>query len=323
MHSMWRRKNQEDSTNEINTESASNNFSIEHDKISLFLDELHNIQQQKTTTTPNTETNTVPKKKHHPRLRKNTHGKPVYLQDNGNQIATVIDEIHDIKNKLQAYTIQDTETQQIYQIPAIHFDHQTNGLIYIPSWYTKGKTLVDHLEFTDRINPVLKLLITDETTQPQDLHETFIKDDHELQQYLQQTQTTHKMLTTRLTLLQKERTTIKQYIFDLIEQRLIKDIPRKEFADNIQQHRQKATLLDLQITRCQNLIKQLNNTSLGLYLQKTQPTTQQPQPINNQTHEYNSLQKKYTQLKHQYQEIQEKYTHLKESIEKLLEKELL
>ena len=69
MHSMWRRKNQEDSTNEINTESPPNNFSIEHDKISLFLDELHNIQQQKTTTTPNTETNTIPKKKHHPHLK--------------------------------------------------------------------------------------------------------------------------------------------------------------------------------------------------------------------------------------------------------------
>ena len=152
----------------------------------------------------------------------------------------------------------------------------------------------------------------------QELYETFIQEDSELLHQLQKTSTTHKMLNTRLTLLKKERTSIKQHILDLVEQRLIKDIPRKQFAETIQTQRDKANLLDLQITRCTQLIQQLNHTSLGQYIQKT--TAQKPEDT---TTQQQIQQQKYQHLQNEYQELEDKHTRLKESIEKLLNKELL
>jgi len=318
MHSMWQRKNKKEPPASPDIEITSTDTK-EHDKISLFLDEIHTTDTPTPNTTPEPFEKYNQSKKPFHNLRKKPHGTPIYLQDNGNQIATVLEEIQDIKNKIHLLTIQDIETKNIYQIPATHFDQHSDGIIYIPTWYTKGKKIINHLQFNDRINPEFKLLINEETTNPQDLYETFIHNDPELQQQLHQTQTTHKILNTRLTLLKKERTTIKQHIFDLIEQRLIKDIPRKQFAETIQEHRNKATLLDLQITRCTQLLKQLNQTSLGQYIQKTKP----PEEEKNKTSDQIQLQQKYQQLQQNYQELKDKHTRLKDSIEKLLNKELI
>lgn len=319
MHSMWQRKNKKDTTTEKNSETTPDSFSEEHTEISHYVDELNNTEEQLPITTPKkTSDDTLPHNKTRPTLRKKPQGAPVYLQDTGNQIATVLDEIHDIKNQLHLLKIQETETKNIIQIPATHFDQQSNGLIYIPTWYTKGKQLIDNLNFYDRMNPELKLLISDENNSIQELYETFIQEDHELLHQLQKTSTTHKMLNTRLTLLKKERTNIKQHILDLVEQRLIKDIPRKQFAETIQTQRDKANLLDLQITRCTQLIQQLNHTSLGQYIQKT--TAQEPEETNTQQQ---IQQQKYQHLQNEYQELEDKHNRLKESIEKLLNKELL
>jgi len=319
---MWPRKNPQDTPTEPTIISSPEHPPTTHQQISLFLDELEPIEPP--TTEKPTQTSKPPiKKKHSFHLKRNLQGKPVYLQDNGKQIATVLDKIQDIKNNLQIYRIQDIETKQIYQLPATHFDQTTDGLIYIPTWYTKGLNLIEHLEFTDRINPELKLLLQDETNSPADLHDLFINNDPELNKYLHQTQTTQQMLTTRLTYLQKERTNIKQHILDLIEQRLIKNIPRKNFADTIQNHRSKATLLDLQINRCQTLITRLNNTSIGFYLYKTQTNTTSHNITHTQTNEHQQLKHKYYTLQQDYHELQEKHAQLKHSIEKLLEKEFL
>ena len=319
MHSMWQRKNKKDTTTEHNSETTPESFSEEHTEISQYVDELNNTEEQIPNTPPRktTEDATPHNKTRHP-LQKKPHGKPVYLQDTGNQIATVLDEIHDSKNQLHLLKIQDTETKNIIQIPATHFDQQSNGLIYIPTWYTKGKQLIDHLNFYDRMNPELKLLISDENNSIKELYETLIQEDSELLHQLHKTSTTHKMLNTRLTLLKKERTNIKQHILDLVEQRLIKDIPRKQFAETIQSQRDKANLLDLQITRCTQLIQQLTDTSLGQYIQKT--TSQEPE---DNTPQQQIQQEKYQHLQNEYHELEDKHTRLKESIEKLLNKELI
>ncbi|MBU1941164.1 MAG: hypothetical protein KKC68_05265 [Candidatus Thermoplasmatota archaeon] len=312
---MWRKKQQTHQEPPPETTTSPPPY----DHITTFLDDLPTINPTQPTDTITPLPPQEPTKKHRKHPLHTLKGKPIFLQENGQQIGTILDELRTTDNTLKGFTIKDPETNDLYTLPITQVDINHDGVIYLPSWYTKSLTFIKQLEFYDHLNPDLKWILTDKTTTTEDIYHLYIQNDTTLHNHLKQTRIIINLLTNRKNLLLKERTIVKHHIMDHIEERLIKNIDRKNFTDKIQHLREKATLLDIQITRCTELLNRLSSTSLGHYLEQT-TTLQDTKPSDPPR---DDMLKKYTKLEHDYHQLLEQHTQLKKSIEKLIDNNLL
>jgi hypothetical protein len=128
---------------------------------------------------------------------------------------------------------------------------------------------------------------------------------------------------------------------DLTEKRLIKDIDRRQFSEDVMQHRRKVNVLDLNISKCKSLIDRLDNTSFGvlgkgnlihvtkdskvernlyekILTKQEMPKTTETPPIKDDIYK-----EKYISLKAQYEQLEEDYQELKMAVDKLFAKEEL
>ena len=265
-------------------------------------------------------------------LPKDMKGKPVYLEDTGGKIGIVFDTITDSKNNLIGYKIKDSKSESILSFPLNQFDEDKNGLIFVPSWYTKGIQTIEKLEFKDRISPELTWLITDNTITTEELYRVFVKHDDKIASYIEEAVALRDLLDNRLKILEKERVSLKESLMDLTEKRLIKDIDRREFSEIVMKHRQKVNVLDVNIKKCKELLQRLEQTSFGILskniISHVESSTVH-QDDNKIVEEKKNIQKnegvdlyreKYYELKRQYEELEEEHNELKIAVEKLLNK---
>lgn len=250
--------------------------------------------------------------------QKDMAGKPVYLEDTGERLGEVSDPVLDAEQRIIGYRIKDNKSDAILTFPLDQFDEDKDGLIFIPSWYSKGVKTVEKLEFKDRITPELMWLISDNTVPTEDLYRIFVRHDDSITGYIEEASGLREQLTQRLRILEKERLSLKESIMDLTEKRLIKDIDRREFSDIVMEHRRKVNVLDNNMKKCNDLLGRLQKTSFGMLSLALRPgTTEPPQsahdPLGDQ-----SYQEKYYQLRQQYTKLQEGYEELKTAVERLL-----
>jgi hypothetical protein len=266
-------------------------------------------------------------------LQKDMKGKPVFLEDTGEKIGTVFDSIFDEKKNLIGYKIKDGKSQSILSFPLDQFDEDKNGLIFVPSWYTKGIKTIEKLEFKDRISPELTWLITDNTVSNEELYRIFVKHDDKVASYIEEAQTLRELLDNRLNIIERERLTLKENLMDLTEKRLIKDIDRREFSEIVMEHRRKVNVLDINIKKCKELLDRLDKTSFGL-LSKNMISNieknEQKERIEKlddkvkvvyENEIENPYKDKYFDLKQRYEELQEEHNELRLAVEKLLNKD--
>ena len=256
--------------------------------------------------------------------QKDVVGKPVYLEDTGEKLGVVHDPVIDADKHLIGYKIQDCKSDAILSFPPDQFEEDKNGLIFIPSWYIKGIKTIEKLEFKDRITPELMWLITDKAMSTEELYRIFSRHDDSLTKYVEEAISLREQLIQRLTILEKERLTLKESLMDLTEKRLIKDIDGREFSDFVIEHRRKVNVLDNNIKKCKDLIDRLQKTSFGLLSSAMHPgifssgvETLQPSLLTPSTPDA-SYQERYHQLKQQYSSLQEGYEELKTAVERLL-----
>jgi len=262
-------------------------------------------------------------------------GKPVFLEDTGEKLGVVFDSLFDGEKNLIGYKIKDSKSDSVLSFPLDQFDEDKNGLIFVPSWYTKGVKTIEQLEFKDRITPELMWLIADNTISTEELLNIFIKHDDKIANYIQEAIALKEILTSRLHILEKERKTLKESLMDLTEKRLIKDIDRREFSDLVMEHRRKVNVLDINIKKCRDLLDRLQRTSFGLLGKTMDSLTDNEvrnQPMFDSPSEQDSKKKqdskveelyreKYLNLKDRYDTLQEGYNDLKIAVEKLLNKD--
>jgi hypothetical protein len=282
--------------------------------------------------------NSVKKK---PIIKKDMKDKPVYLEDTGEKLGTVFDLIYDKNNKLIGYKIKDNKSDNILSFPSEQFDHNKDGLIFIPGWYTNSVKEIEKLEFKDRVSPDLTALLSDDDIANEELYEIFIKHDDEMADYIENAISLKDMINNRLRLLEKQRLATKNDLMDLTERRLIKDIDRREFSEEILRHRRKVNILDINIKKCKDLIKRLDNTSFGVlgkinfsndFDRKKEEQIEknlhsdilnEPKTIDRQNLEgkMNSYKNKYFEMKEQYTQLEDDFQELKMAVDKLLNKE--
>jgi sporulation protein YlmC with PRC-barrel domain len=266
-------------------------------------------------------------------MQKDMKGKQVYLEDTGEILGIVYDMVFDADKNLRGYKVKDCKSDAILNFPLDQFDEDKNGLIFIPSWYTTGVKIVEKLEFKDRITPELIWLITDKTVTGEELYDIFVKHDDKIAHYIDEAVALRELITSRLNILEKERVSLKETLMDLTEKRLIKDIDRRQFSEDVMNHRRKVNVLDINIGKCKDLLERLERTSFGM-LSKTMTTTNErrndegplhritlpPSEPGLQGSKNDSYIEKYIDLKQRYDRLLETHNDLKTAVEKLLMK---
>ena len=77
-------------------------------------------------------------------------GKPVYFEEDGEYIGTVQKVIEDPKRKTKSYVIRVNEGETV-TLPAEQFEITSEGLIYIPIWYTELLATIKEMELQERL----------------------------------------------------------------------------------------------------------------------------------------------------------------------------
>jgi len=268
-------------------------------------------------------------------IKKDMVGKSVFLEDTGEKLGTVFDSIYDGEKNLVGYKIKDIKSDAILSFQIDQFDEDKNGLIFLPSWYTKSLKNIEKLEFKDRISPELTALLTDDSVSNKELYEIFVKHDDEMAKYIEEAIYLKEMLLNRLKVLEKQRLSLRDGLIELTEKRLIKDMDRKEFTENVLEHRRKVNILDVNINKCKELMQRLDKTSFGV-LGKNQiiseleteehlfdkdleiiKETKKPTLIKDDSDLYKN---KYYTLKEQFEQLEDEYLELKSAVEKLMHK---
>jgi len=303
---------------------------IETDKIVNIPDEL---MEEEPNTTKKDERWSPPKKKKKILLT-DLKGKPVFLEDTGEKLGTVFDAIYDKENNLIGYKIKDFKSDAVLSFPIDQFDEDKNGLIFIPGWYTHAVKNIEKFEFKDRISPELTSLLTDDTISNRELYNIFAKHDDEMAKYIEDATSLKETLNNRLKVLEKQRLALKDSLMDLTEKRLIKDIDRREFSEDVMEHRRRANILDANISKCKDLLQRLNRTSFGVlgksqglfnletedYLsEKTLDTHKEKNKVLYEN-EKSAYKNKYYNLKEQFEQLEDEYLELKTAVEKLMHK---
>lgn len=345
--SFGRKANKNIDTNEDNKKSKTKTKSKTQDndiknKTAKDLDEKEDIleevfSEEKEIETPKEEIETkwtTSKKKKI--LTKDMKGKPIYLEDTGEKLGTVFDMIYDKDKNLIGYKMKDRKTDSVLSFPLDQFDQTKDGLIFVQSWYTKSVKTIEKLEFKERVSPELTTLISDDEISNEELYNIFVKHDDQMAEYIEEAISLKELLNQRLDALEKQRLALKDELMDLTEKRLIKDIDRREFSEDVTKHRHKVNVLDVNIKKCKELLKRLNNTSFGRlgihitsnfekkeskdhYLEEFSQN-KKPEGITLTEEIENPYKQKYDDIKERYAQLQENYNELKLAVEKLVEK---
>ncbi len=281
------------------------------------------------------ENSTIKKRKTF--VQKDMKGKPVYLEDTGEKLGTVFDVIIDNEKNLTGYKIKDNKSDSILGFSLDQFDEDKNGLIFVPSWYSKAVKTIEKLEFKDRISPEITTLLSDDAVSSEELYNIFLKHDDEMANYMEETVSLKEMLQNRLKVLEKERLALKDKLIDLTEKRLIKDIDRRQFSEDVLDHRRRANILDVNIKKCKELLQRVDHTSFGMLGNKSlarnkyhedaqfQRTYEPLKEKNSRPVYLNEIEtpykQKYYELKTRYENLEENYHELKIAVEKLISKQ--
>jgi len=271
-------------------------------------------------------------------LKKDMKGKPVYLEDTGEKLGIVFDTIYDKENNLVGYKIKDSKSDAVLSFSTDQFDEDKNGLIFVPSWYIRAVKNIEKFEFKDRISPELTSLLTDDAISNKELYKIFVKYDDEMAKYIEDAASLKEMLNNRLKVLEKQRLALKDSLMDLTEKRLIKDIDRREFSEDVMEHRRKVNILDVNINKCKELLKRLDHTSFGIIGKTTMLSDidigeNLYEKIHEKLEGKNNIvfderlegpyKQKYYTLKEQFEQLEDEYQGLKTAVERLLSKKEL
>lgn len=268
-------------------------------------------------------------------LPKEMKNKPVFLEDTGEKLGTVFDMIYDGEKRLIGYKIKDKKSGSVLSFPIDQFDEGKDGLIFVQSWYINAVKILEKLEFKEKVSPELTTLLNDNTISNDELYNIFVKHDDQMVNYIDEAVSLKELLNQRLKVLEKQRLALKDSLMDLTEKRLIKDIDRREFSEDVATHRRKVNILDVNINKCKDLLKRLEDTSFGKlgkqiisktevedkdhFIRTPKKTREELEFVLAEEIE-NPYKQKYDDMKECFEQLQEDYNELKSAVEKLISK---
>lgn len=321
----------------ITTFKTENKDKLKPEKEDDFSEDFLNVDEEVTSNTKKEKDKQwSPSKKKKKLIQPDMKGKPVFLEDTGEKLGIVFDMMYDVEKRHIGYKIKDKKSDSVLCFPVDQFDVTKDGLIFVQGWYTKAVKTIEQLEFKERVSPELTTLISDDTISNEELYNIFVKHDDQMAHYIEESVSLKDLLIQRLKALNKQRLALKDDLMDLTEKRLIKDIDRTEFSEDVVRHRYKVNVLDVNISKCKDLLNRLDNTSFGKLSKQIVSNideidrSQFTETIIDDKKSQSSLvyaeeienpyKQKYDDMKERFEQLQDEYDELKSAVEKLVDK---
>ncbi len=185
-------------------------------------------------------------------------GRPVYFEENGEQVGIVKDTIETADGKITGYHIE--YNGATVQLPADNIKVTDNGLIFQPLWFTEYDKLVRQLEFEEKLNQDLAQILANRDISKDKLDALISKNEPRLKNLMEEAKGARKVLNQRKGEFELERYRLRREIGTLSEKRLLGEEGRREYAQKVLEAKRKASILDYNINRCNDLLLRLEKS---------------------------------------------------------------
>lgn len=193
-----------------------------------------------------------------PFLQRSAHGKTVFFEDTGEKIGTIHNVLTDENKNPVGYEIKEEGSDTTFQFPVENFRQTEQGLVFTPMWFSQANQLVKELEFRWKSLPELEDILLAGAVSKDKIYGILTRTHPELRKIFDQGILMRKTLLDRLEDLHIEYVGIRKNMTRLSEKRLLKQISRRDFAQEIIEARRQAKILEINIKRCRTLIQRLD-----------------------------------------------------------------
>jgi hypothetical protein len=207
-------------------------------------------------------------------------GQLVFSKDTGEKLGVITDVVYDGHHNIIGYTLQTGSAKTAFHYPVDQFSKGKQGLLFVPNWYRNAIGTIEKLEFLDKVSPELPGLMQNGMFN-EELFDLLMKRDEHFSEYLDEAIELKELLLLQIQLLEERRRSLSEKANALMVKRVMEEITRNSFAENVQVLRRKIRLLDLNIQQCTKLLQRLNYTSVGVitdhFVEPVEPQHEEPQ----------------------------------------------
>jgi PAS domain S-box-containing protein len=193
-----------------------------------------------------------------PFLQRSSHGKTVFFEDTGEKIGMIQNVLTDDNKNPVGYEIKEEGSDATFQFPVENFRQTEQGLVFTPMWFSQANQLVKELEFRWKSLPELEDILLAGAVSKDKIYGILTRTHPELRKIFDQGILMRKTLLDRLEDLHIEYVSIRKNMTRVSEKRLLKQISRRDFAQEIIEARRQARILEINIKRCKTLIQRLD-----------------------------------------------------------------
>jgi len=194
-----------------------------------------------------------------PFLQRSAHGKTVFFEDTGEKIGTIQNVLTDDNKNPIGYEIKEEGSDSTFQFPVENFRQTEQGLVFTPMWFSQANQLVKELEFRWKSLPELEDILLAGAVSKDKIYGILTRTHPELRKIFDQGILMRKTLLDRLEDLHIEYVSIRKNMTRVSEKRLLKQISRRDFAQEIIEARRQARIFEINIKRCRTLIQRLDS----------------------------------------------------------------
>lgn len=184
-------------------------------------------------------------------------GAPVYYEDTGDRMGTVMEVIRDANGEPSGYRVRHDETGTVATLSAHNLERTNRGFLFVPLWYVEARDLVRELEYASR-HPALQDIVSGATLTHSDLSRATSLDS-ELQQKIDHARQVRQALRQQMKELEQKRREVREHLMRLSELRLLQEMSRREFAEAVMDARRQTHILEFNIKRCSEVLTRLDS----------------------------------------------------------------
>ncbi|MFO8133339.1 MAG: PAS domain-containing protein [Thermoplasmatota archaeon] len=177
---------------------------------------------------------------------------PVYYEDTGDKMGTVTRVIRDADGDPTGYRVRHEETGVETTLDRDALQRTRQGLLFVPLWYSEARALLRKLEYMAR-HPGLRDVVDWAALTDRELHD--VASSHpDMRHTVAHARRVRRSLEKQRRELERKRRGIREHLMELSEQRLLRDIGRRAFAEGVMEARRRARILGVNIERCSDLL---------------------------------------------------------------------
>ncbi|MCG2717343.1 MAG: hypothetical protein L6408_00710 [Nanoarchaeota archaeon] len=190
----------------------------------------------------------------------NPVGKDAYIEESGERLGVVDDEVLGADNSIIGYEVIENESKSILYFPSEQVETNRRGVIIRPLWYVEAMKIIRRMEIQSSMMPELtgvsKNISTDE------LQALLSKTNPEIIYLIEAGVSVRDSIRERIDQLNKNAESVRNEILMSAGMYLGKGEKRKELAEKMQVYRRKLHIIESNINRCNELLLRLESSSL-------------------------------------------------------------